>query len=302
MPRITELTEATAVDADDLFLVIEDGVAKKIAAADLPGGGGSLYSDEVLSESSLVSYWRLGEASGAFIDSKGANDSVGVGAGITRGEVPLQVSDYDSSVGFNGSSGWIQIADHSSLQITGALSIEALFRLDEPLADESYHAIVAKYDGGNTGGYELELIGEPDGNAQIGMTVRGGGSAHEIRTPVSSIIPGVVYHVIASYHDATNTGRLRVNGVENGIDTNVTVVLAAGTGSDLNIGARGAGAADPTQLWFPGLIDEVAIYSDVLSEARQLAHYAASRAWLATRQETAAASVGAKLAAYTFCR
>lgn len=39
MPKITELTEATAVDEDDLLLVIEDGVAKKVAVSDLGVGG-----------------------------------------------------------------------------------------------------------------------------------------------------------------------------------------------------------------------------------------------------------------------
>ncbi len=74
-----------------------------------PGGGGTSYSATVLQDSPLA-YWRLGETSGTTAaDSSGANRSGSYLASPSLNQPGALVGDTNRSVGFNGSSQYVNV-------------------------------------------------------------------------------------------------------------------------------------------------------------------------------------------------
>ncbi len=73
------------------------------------GGGGTSYSATVLQDSPLA-YWRLGETSGTTAaDSSGANRSGSYLASPSLNQPGALVGDTNRSVGFNGSSQYVNV-------------------------------------------------------------------------------------------------------------------------------------------------------------------------------------------------
>src|SRR3712207_3682603 len=97
----------------------------------LTGAPGS-YSSDVLGTSSLVSYWRLGEASGATT----AADSKGTGAGSYVSSPTLQATSLvpnessNKAVGLDGVNDHVSIAPSASLNMTGGVTLEAWAKPD----------------------------------------------------------------------------------------------------------------------------------------------------------------------------
>lgn len=228
------------------------------------------YSDVILAETNLVSYWRLGEASGTLVDEKGLNSSTGSGAGTTFGAASLLPNDTNTCLRFNGTSGWVKCADSASLDIVTALSIECWILLEAVPGAQAN--LVTKYDATNNGGYEIAMRTD----RTLRFDVRGGG-ATTLTNSVGAVPVGVRTHLVATYDDATNTGKWYLNGVLDNTDTGMTTVLAGNTGL-FSMGARSSnGVVDPDQLFFPGRMDEVAVYgTSVLTLAQVTAHYQAA--------------------------
>jgi len=81
----------------------------------------SSYSATIIGTSGLIGYWRLGEASGAVAcDSKGTNNGA-YQSGTTLGQPGAIANDPDTAVAFNGTSGWVQVANDSSLNVGGSV-------------------------------------------------------------------------------------------------------------------------------------------------------------------------------------
>lgn len=232
-------------------------------------GGGTVYRSNatyaaaVLAESSLVSYWRLGETTGTQAgDSKGVNTGTYTG-GFTLNQVS-PVKDGNPSVALNGSSGYVNVPHHASLAITGDLTLEAwVFPTDYV----NYNQVVAKTSAaGEAASYDLRLeIG--GGRAQLSL-----GNGVAVSTLSNSTInppTGAWSHVAVTVSGTTVTFFL--NGVSSAGGTNAAA--RADTGLPLRIGQRGDLNA---ATYFKGSIDDVAVYNAALSPTRIAAHYAAA--------------------------
>src|SRR6266540_4057262 len=97
------------------------------AAAVTPGCSTptSRYGSLVAGTGGVVSYWRLGQASGTTAcDSKGSNAGTYQG-GFTLGQPGALVGDPDMAVRLNGSTGYVYVPHSASLDVGDSFTIEA---------------------------------------------------------------------------------------------------------------------------------------------------------------------------------
>jgi hypothetical protein len=82
------------------------------------------YPALILGTPGLVSYWRLGEASGNALDSKGSNPGTTIGGGVTRNVPGLLAGEADGAVQASGAVGSnINVPASASLN-TAAVTVE----------------------------------------------------------------------------------------------------------------------------------------------------------------------------------
>ena len=232
--------------------------ASRIALAPLPAPGG--YAANVALDNPLA-YWRLDEPAGTttVLDRSGNGDPGTISGGVTLGVPGGLGNDNDTAAAFDGTSGYINVPDNSSLFNTG-LSVEAWVKATTWVAAGS---IVNRRTSGNVGGYIIE----PANTAgQINFYVYAGGSWRAATTP--ALAAGVWHHLVGTYDGATV--RIYADGV-----------LAASTAYAGSVNAPAGplvwiGKNAVSNLLFNGSIDEVAIYGTTLSAARVAAHYAAA--------------------------
>jgi hypothetical protein len=223
-----------------------------------------------------VAYWRLGEASGpTALDSWGLHDGTYSGK-ETFGRSGAIVYDSNTSVDFAGDGASLVRAPYSSalnggLDPNGSWTVEGWVNLDIDAASQGFSVPIASVNavGSDRSGYFFLI--QPDGwQLRLGNTsgyISGwnGGAGSFGGTPQT----GTWYHLVAAFDGAALNGYVYINGVQvksaavSGFEQNPTATF--------NIGDRGDGAP------FAGRIDEVAVYSGVLSAARVAAHYYAGQ-------------------------
>jgi hypothetical protein len=230
------------------------------------------YAGSVLADHP-VSYWRLGETSGTIAgDETVANPGTYVGS-PTLGVAGLVGTDPASTaVGFNGTTSEVRVGQSGSLDLTTAITLEALIKPSSLPAAGSSRSILMK-----TGSYGLRLNGPT-----VELTIVQLGVQRRLQAPAGTIAAGGTYHVVGTYDGASE--RLYVNGRQ--------VAAAAVTGSaDATIGGVRIGSLDGTQELFAGTIDEPAIYNRALSAAQVAAHVAAAQAALGAPSDLRATAV-----------
>jgi hypothetical protein len=83
------------------------------------------YSSVILGTAGLVSYWRLGEASGNALDSKDSNPATTV-AGITRNVTGLLVGDANGAAQGDGVTGhYMQVPSNANMDTGAQVTVEA---------------------------------------------------------------------------------------------------------------------------------------------------------------------------------
>src|SRR5436309_428613 len=204
----------------------------------------SSYSATIIGTSGLIGYWRLGEASGAVAcDSKGTNNGA-YQSGTTLGQPGAIANDPDTAVAFNGTSGWVQVANDSSLNVGDRFSIEAWVKR------------------GSIGGSANQVIASKQANSWVLMF----NTSNQLVLRKSTVADAVVstatitdttsWHYVAATKDCGSL-KLYIDG------TDVTGTITNQTMTDntlpLAIGQSSATA------FFNGVIDEVALYSIALT-------------------------------------
>jgi hypothetical protein len=207
-----------------------------------------------------IGYWRLGDTTAMAADASG-NGTAGIyGSGITQGVPGAVVNDADTAADFDGNTGVITIG--SGFDFTGktAFSIEAWIR--PTLFDGVFRHVVTKQRRDTPRqGYAL-LVQADDGIKFERFVNDMDISAGVVITP-----PATAYtHVVASYDGAVI--RLFINGqqVRQIVDNRIQPPIE---------GPAVIGAANLTEAFFAGSIDEVAIYAAALPPARVEAHFLA---------------------------
>jgi hypothetical protein len=218
-------------------------------------GASPTYSSTILGTPGLVSYWRLGETSGtSAADSKGSNPGTYTG-GVTPGTAGLLTSDPDKAADFDGSTGYVSIADANTLDFTTAFTLEAWIKPD----------VIGS-------SYILNKFGAADAYALVVSDIailrfRDSFGAYHQALGATGLTASHIYHLVGTYDGSTL--RIYVNGVLDGSSSFSGSVDVNST--PLRIGAHGFDVA-----FFDGVIDEVAVYNAALSSATIQQHYHAA--------------------------
>ena len=219
------------------------------------------YQTEVLADSP-ISYWRLGETTGTTAaDSTGSNPG-SIKSGVTLGATGALSGDTNTAMTFNGSTGYVSMADSASLNMTGDLTVEAWAKPGS--LDSITRAIIHKGGTSGYGSYQYR-IGLTSSNFWRG-TVYIGSTNYTVTS--SSVATSAAWTYLAMTRSGS-TLKLYVNGVAVATAT-ASGALNASSGN-LAIGRTGATSVD----YFKGSIDEVAVYPAALSSTRIAAHYRA---------------------------
>lgn len=234
------------------------------------------YAAQVLADNPM-GYWRLGErAKPTALDSWSTNNGTYFG-NETFGLSGALVRDQDTSVDFAGDgSSLVRVPYSSDLNggrdPGGSWTVECWVRPDFDAATEGglFAVPVASVDlTQNRSGYFF--LEQPDG-----WQFRLGNSSGYLSgwNGAAGSVGGVAqantwYQLVGQYDGTAGMGYVYVNGVQ--VKAAAVVGLQNNSAATFNIGDRGDGAP------FAGRVDEVAVYSGVLTAARVQAHYYAGQ-------------------------
>jgi Concanavalin A-like lectin/glucanases superfamily len=224
-----------------------------------PNPGGVSYADAVRADAPRA-YWRLGEPSGtvAAEDQGGPNGTYSGGAVLG---VPPAIQDVDRAVRLDGGNDKMSVPDpaNGSLDFgTGDFTVEAWIK---PSASDE-RGVVAKRSGNAEAYWAITVTDDPNHNGQIRAVYFDGAN---VRTAYSAkgVVDGAWHHVVAWYD--------RDSGITIWVD-GVARFTALGMTPDVgNSGPVEVGKA-PSNPYFKGDVDEVALYGGLLPVHRIQAH------------------------------
>lgn len=199
-----------------------------------------------------ISYWRLGENNGTVAsDLMGRNTGV-YSSGVTLHQAGALPGDIDSSVLLDSSTGFISVANSSTLNVAdGPFTLEAWVKRNSANREDIiFHK--------GTGAYQLRFN-------TTNHLVLASGNTGNIASSTTAITDSYWHHCVATKSGADV--HLYLDGIEvTGTVSNLT--LGTSTGS-LRMGT------DSTH-FFNGELDEMAIYGSVLSLQQVTAHYSSA--------------------------
>lgn len=215
------------------------------------------YEAAVLADSPLL-YWRLGTAAGLTDRSPNSRNGTAIGSPTIGGATGALAGDIDKATALNGTSQYIDSTYAWVKEANYTLECWA-YRTDTT----GNHALF-----GGSGATPPFLWLASGGENVVFQAKNGAGSA----TTWTAAFPGVAQwvHVVLAFANSENKASLYLNGA--------IVETAKEHKNDF----EGAGnfevgnlAAASKLAPFKGSLDEVALYSGLLSEARIKAHYEA---------------------------
>lgn len=217
------------------------------------------YSSTILAESTLVGYWPLDDTSGTTaVDAKTGSYPLTYAGGFTLSQT--SVISTGTSVQFNGSTGWASRTGSPNTS-TSSGSLEAWWVVDRVNANRQ---IIAQNGHLEADGWGLS-VGRYDSTNLNHLWIMVGGLAW-LDTGITMVV-GKKYHGVL---DLTTGGNLKLylNGilVYNGYNSTIIAASGVDVGSDNYTGLG----------WYQGRVDEVAIYSAPLGQAKALAHFRAA--------------------------
>jgi hypothetical protein len=216
------------------------------------------YASTVLADSPRW-YLRLGESSGTVAEDATANNLDGTYIGSPAlGQTGLVAGD--TSVLFDSVNDYVRVLD--AVHPT-AYTAEAIVKP----STTATQGIFWRTDSGE-GGSCSHYIGILGG---VFVLVFYDGAFKTV-TGTTSVVAGTVYHVAATAING-GTGKLYVNGISEGTPAAVTTLWTGGDRYVIGKNSSAGAAGSPD--WFEGIIDEVALYTSVLSSVQIAAHVTA---------------------------
>lgn len=204
-----------------------------------------------------VAYYPLNETSGTV-----ARDLAGIYDGTYQSNptlgTPGATAYTGSSVAFDGSSQYVLIGNPDGLNFTGLITMEAWIK---PSASDGNRNILEH--GYNLSPFQEVVLRIQDGNYQVNSW---DGTDHIINVPMSAGDLNNWVHLVGTY-DGVNWNLYR-NGALIGSQAYDTGAILVNGGWGI-----GAGTHAGDQRFFPGNIDEVALYNHALSADRVQTHY-----------------------------
>ena len=224
-------------------------------------------------DTALKGCWLFEEGSGTTTNDGSGNGNTGILVGATW------VADRhgtSTALHFNGTSQFVQVADSSSLKITGAITIAAWVKPETV----RLQAVVKKAvtSGSRTDGYELTLDGtnggcttNPCGFGRFNEKASGELFRIDASTTYSTTNPWSLYAV--TYDPADNTLRMYRNGVLSSTNTPASPLTIVTNNLYLGIGAQLSGTGPTATYLFKGSLDDILIFNRALSATEISALY-----------------------------
>jgi trimeric autotransporter adhesin len=215
------------------------------------------YPDKVIRDGAAA-YWRLGETTGTTAaDVIGGNNGT-ISGGVTLNQVGA-ISDGDTAMVFNGTTGYISVPSSAAITPTGSFTVEAWVKT----LTSTEVPLIEKFDAGNAG-YMLSLNNFGGGNYYALWVGNGWVEGPGV------VADGQWHHLVGVWNGTTVSlyldGALRRSIAPTGVNLPATTH-----------------ALEMARRWDVGTysnasLDEVAFYPTALSAAQVSAHYAA-RTW-----------------------
>lgn len=223
----------------------------------------SAYSDLILAESSLIAYWRLGDSSGNAIDDKGSLDLTVIGATYSSTGIPSEYGT-NTSVSFDGVNDRADRAFTATLNPSGSYSVECWI-LCTGGQGTARRPIASSIEVASQKGYSFFINNQNYINFIVGRAGSMEGDANS-----SLLVLNKWTHLVGVFDSTsgqTGTTKFYVDGVLVRTSGSITHIV-----NDTYSFAIGVLDELDSQ-WFPGKVDEVAIYGSALSAGTVLSHY-----------------------------
>ena len=193
-------------------------------------------------------WWKLNENSGTT-----TADSVNANTGTLTNGPTWTAGKLGSALSFDGANDRVDVANHSSLQLTGNVTIALWVKRNQVSTGDSGDRLLSKKSAWNAaGGYEIEL-----GNGSSELIVLAGGGNFAKATGIAWTTNWT--HVAATINGTTC--QVYINGVAATMSDSSVGALA----TDTNIFRLGCAAYGTPAGLLQGALDDVRLYNRVLT-------------------------------------
>lgn len=201
----------------------------------------------------IVSYWKFDESSGDAADSHGSNTLV------NNGSTPYVTGKINNGADLEASSSQVfALGDgsQSGLDFVGNLSISMWVN---PESITGAHGLVTKFrDTNGTKSYRFSFD-----TTDMFLTISDNGTAETNVIWSNPLTTGSWQHLVLTYTAATGEATLYHNGTAISTQTGLATSIF-NSSSAFRIGSRSS-STDTAQQFFDGIIDEVGVWSKVLT-------------------------------------
>jgi len=202
---------------------------------------------------SLVSYWKLDEASGNAADAHASNTLT------NNGTIPYVAAKINNGADLESTDAadYFSAADSAGLSITGNMSWSFWIKPESDTAA----VLMQKWGAAGQRAYYVQLPSTTVirlGVSAAGTTLNYG----DVTVPTMTMDGSVWYHIVIAYTASTGTMEVYTQGVSRGTDATLDTSIFDGT-SALEIGVYQEGGGRGN--WYDGVLDEVGVWNKVLS-------------------------------------
>lgn len=236
-----------------------------VAAAAIAVSNGITNSRGVSSPGALEAHWPFDTSVAGTTPDLSGNGL----QGTLRNGPALVEGLRGAAIHLDGIDDFIDFGNPKELRLTGSTTITAWIRMEVPLRNET--VIVANRDLATNRGFQFDTRVHA-GSHRIGLGLAPVSGARVYRGGNTPLLPGTWYHVAGVYDAPSRTIDVYVNGqLDNGPLIEVVPSCQASPNRNTSVGYRPGTGGTEFAAEFTGAIDDLRIYSRVLTPTELLA-------------------------------